>query len=222
MHVHAREQRITISSAHHAHSEVIAVVQPAPRLFETHALSLAPSPHVLRVFLALARCRRILDFDIIERNVHGARALLDGLGVAEQCRERDAVLDANARRANDFRLVALGEHDALRVADRAIDQTAHDSACAPEARLELLAIILEVDEVVRRARRDRGPRHSRRDPEQHARIERKRDEILGTELHFAQTVQASDAVRDVLLRQQRQRARRRHLHLFVDLRSADV
>ena len=66
--------------------------------------------------LAPRRRRRILDLDAVERNVHGARVLLDRLGVAEQDRIGDAVLDADARGANDLRLFALGEHDALRVA----------------------------------------------------------------------------------------------------------
>ena len=72
------------------------------------------------------------------------------------------------------------------------------------------------------AARDRGPRHRRRDPEQHARIEREGNEIVGAELHVAQSVQRGDAVGHVLLGEQRERARRRHLHLLVDLRRAHV
>ena len=43
-----------------------------------------------------------------------ARALLDRLAIAEQDRMRDAFVDADARGADDLRLFALGEHDALR------------------------------------------------------------------------------------------------------------
>ena len=124
---------------------------------------------------------------------------------------------------DDLRLFALGEHDALRIADRPIDQPAHHTARAAKSCLETLAVFVEIQELVRDAGRDRRPRHRGRDPQQHARIEREGNQIIRSERDFAQPMlQSRNAVRCIFLGEQRQRARRRHLHLFIDLRGAYV
>ena len=74
----------------------------------------------------------------------------------------------------------------------------------------------------RHAARDGRPRHRRRDPEQHARIEGEGDEVVGAEVDVAQPVQRGDGIGDVLLGERGERARRRHLHLLVDLGGAHV
>ena len=135
---------------------------------------------------------------------------------------RDAFLDELRGGADDLRLVALGEDDALRIADGAVDEPAHEPARATEPRLESIAIALEVDELRRHAARDGRPRHRRRDGEQNARIEGEGDEVVRPEVDVAQPVQRGDGIGDVLLRERGERARRRHLHLLVDLGGAHV
>ena len=148
---------------------------------------------------------------------------LDRRAVAEQdrharCRRRTRI-DA-ARMI--FGSSPFGEDDALGITNGAVDDTAHDAARAAEPRLELVAVALEVDELARDAARDGGPRDRRRDPQQHARVEREGDQVVRAEMHVAQTVQRGDRVGHVLLGEERERARRRHLHLLVDLRGAHV
>ena len=69
---------------------------------------------------------------------------------------------------------------------------------------------------------DGRPGDSRRDPEQDARVERERDDVVGPELHRLEPVQPRDAFGDVLPGECRQRSRRRHLHLLVDLGGSRV
>ena len=176
----------------------------------------------MRVGLAARGARRILDLDFVERDIHLRRRALDGCTIAEEYWLTDALVDDNLRRPYDLRLFTLRVDDALRIGARAIDDPAHDTTRASEARLESLAVGIELDEVVGCSARDRRPRHRGSDPEQDARIEGEGDEIIRPELHLPQSVQRRDAVRHVLLRQQRERARRRHLHLFVDLRRSHV
>src|SRR6185503_3565650 len=199
-----------------------AVEQSAARFVEAHAFALPARIHELRVRLTLGRRRRILDRDLVEWNVHRVRFGLDRFAITKENGERDAFLDADARRTNDFRLFAFGEDDALRVADGAIHQPAHDAARTAQPHLEPFTIVVEIDEVVRRARGDRRPRDRRRNPQQHARIEREGNEILGAEAHVLKTVQRRDRVRHVLLGEQRECTRRRHLHLFIDFGRADI
>src|SRR5262245_22079333 len=131
--VHAGDQGVRVAPAHHHGSEVVAVVETTTCLVETHALALASSPDVLRVLLAPRRRRRGLDLDALERDVVRPRVVLDRRAIAEQDRLGDPVFDADAAGADDLRLLALAEDGALRIARRAVDETAHDAACSPEA-----------------------------------------------------------------------------------------
>ena len=117
--VHAGHERVGVAAADHARAEIVAVVQPAARFVEAHALSLAALPHVLRVLLAPRR-RRTDPRSRCRRAECSTRARLRSIvvAVAEQDRLGDAFLDADARGADDLRLFALGEHDALRIRDR--------------------------------------------------------------------------------------------------------
>ena len=117
--VHARDERVGVAAADHARAEVVAVVQPAARLVEAHALALAARPHVA----ARTRSRRGdvagSSISMSSSGMLNARAYCSIVSrIAEQDRLGDAVLDADARGANDLRLLALGEHDALRIAAR--------------------------------------------------------------------------------------------------------
>ncbi len=148
------------------------------------------------------------------RSMVGAIAEEHGLG--------DALVEEDARGLDDLRLLALGKHHALRRLHRAAHDPAHDSARSAEPGLERDAIVVEIDEVSRDASRDGGPRDGRGDPEQHARIERVRNNVLLSERHGGESVQPCDAVGDALLRERGEGARCGHLHLLVDLRRAHV
>ena len=115
--VDARHERVGVAAPDHARAEVVAVVQPPPRFVEAHALALPARPHVA------ARTPRACgdvagsSISMPSSGMLNARAYCSiAFAIAEQDRLGDAVLDADARGANDLRLFALGEDDALRIA----------------------------------------------------------------------------------------------------------
>jgi hypothetical protein len=114
----------------------------------------------------------------------------DDIELSEQNRVADSFLDDHAGSADDLGLLTLGEHNALRIANRTVDDAAHDSPRPTESFLEPLPIVLEIDHFPRGTAAHRGPGDSWSNPEQNARIEWKRDEIVGTELYRAETVKA--------------------------------
>src|SRR6185312_8506766 len=122
----------------------------------------------------------------------------------------------------DLRLVAFGEDDALGVALCAIDQAAHDSASTAEPSFQLIAVLVEVDEFVCCATRNRCPRHGGRDPQQNARIEREWNQVIRAEMNRVQAVEPCHALGYVFLCEVGKRASRGHLHHFVHFRCAHI
>src|SRR5947209_6981150 len=155
----------------------------------TEAFPLATLPQVVRVFVALIRCRRIDDRDVAQRDVVFAGDSLDYSSLPQQNGRGNAFVDELPRRAHNFGLFAFGKDNPLRIAARAIDDTAHDAARPAKSDLELLSIALEIDHLFGDTAGDRGPRYCWRNPEQHAWIERERNQIIRTKLHRAQAVE---------------------------------
>ena len=79
--------------------------------------------------------------------------------------------------------------------DGAVDDAAHDPARPSQPRLELVAVILDVDELLRDTAGHGRPCHGRRDPEQHARIEGEGNQVVRPELHGSEAVQRGHALR---------------------------
>ncbi len=146
-------------------------------------LPLTPLPQVIRVLVALVGLGRILDQDVAQRDVILFRNALDRTALSEKDWRRYSLVRDHARGANDLRLLAFRKYHALRVAHRAIDYAAHYSARSPQPCLELLAVGLEVDHLLGDAAGHRGPGDSGCNPEQHSRIEREGNQVVGTELH---------------------------------------
>ena len=117
--VHAGEQRVRVAARDHARAEVVAVEELAARFVERESLPLAELPHVVRVLVALAatspdpRCvMPSSEMRCIAREVAGSsRASPSRIGCA--------MPSSTSMRggADDLRLVALGEDDALRDRD---------------------------------------------------------------------------------------------------------
>src|SRR6185312_5179096 len=122
----------------------------------------------------------------------------------------------------DLRLVAFGEDDALGVALGAIDQAAHDSASAAESSFQLIAVLVEVDELVGCATRNGCPRHGGRHPQQNARIEREWNQVIRAEMNRVQAVETCDALGYVFLCEVCERASCGHLHHLVHFGCAHV
>src|ERR1700737_922370 len=150
------------------------------------------------------------------------RDALNRLALAEKNRRRYSFVRDHPCGANDLRLLAFRKNDPLGVAHGSIDYSAHYSARPSESCLELLAVLLEVDHLLCHAAGNCRPGDRRRHPEQYARIEWERDQVVGTELDRAESVQLRNALRDILLGQRRERSRRGHLHFLIYLSGASV
>src|SRR5207253_9570170 len=130
----------------------------------TEAFTLATLPQVVRVFVTLIRCRGIDDRDITECDVIFAGDSLDHSSLPQQNGRGNAFVDELSRCAHNFGLFAFGKDDALRIAARAIDDTAHDAARPAQSDLELLSIALEIDHLFGDTAGDCRPRYCRRNP----------------------------------------------------------
>ena len=224
VHVHAGEQRVGVAAGDHARAEIVAVEELAARFAER------------RVPFAGGAARDSAAYSSRFADVAGSSIAMSSSGMSmlrgdaldrrRDCRAGSASAMPSSTMMRAARMIfgSSPSGNTMRLGSRTarLMMPAHDPARAPEPRLELLAIVLEVDELLRDAARDGGPRDRRRDPEQHARIEREGNEVVGAELHRAQSVEARHAVRHVLLGERGERARRRHLHLLVDLGRAHV
>src|SRR6185312_11010724 len=222
VHVHSGQERVGVAARYHAHAEVVRVVQLVMRFTKAQTLALAPLPEIRGVLVAERRRGGIFESYVGNVDAVTTRDVLDVARVADQDLFTDPLVKHLLCGTYDLWLVAFGEDDALGVALCAIDQAANDSARAAEPSFQLIAVFVEVDELVGRATRNRGPRHGGRDPQQNARIEREGDQIVGPEVHRLQSVQACHALGDVFLCEVCKRASRGHLHYFVHFRCAHV
>ena len=121
-------------------------------------------------------------------------------------------------RAQDLRLLALGEDDPLAAvrAPRAVREVMPDLLALAQPDGQLLAVGVQVKLLARHAGRHRRGRHRRRHPLDQPGVQRLGHDVLGAEAQALQTVGAQHAVGHVLPRQRGQGVRGRHLHLLVD------
>src|SRR5512140_3663070 len=126
MHVHARDERVSITAGDHYRSVVIPVEQKLRRFAKAQAFPLATTPEIVRVLIATMRSRRIFDTNVGERNSCLPRDPRDVLWIAKKNRLGNSFIDDELSSTYDLGLFALREHDAARVTDSAIDDSAHD------------------------------------------------------------------------------------------------
>src|SRR5205814_5102875 len=188
MHADAGEESIGVAAGHHHGSEIISVEQELVGFAVAQSLALATLPQVVGVLVALLRFRWIVDRYVAQRDVILGGEPLDRFALAKQNWRAHSLVDDHAGGADNFGLFAFGKYNALRIPDGAIDDPAHDPACAAETRLQLLAVALEVDHLLGDSAGDSGPGNRGRYPQQDARIEREGNEIVRSEFDRAQAV----------------------------------
>src|SRR6185437_9789812 len=177
----------------------VRVVQLVMCLAEARALPLSTIPEVLRILVTQRRGGRIFYGDVGHVYPMTACDVLYVIRVANEDRLRDSLVDELLRGADDLGLVPFGEDDPFGISLRAVDETADDSARAAKPAFELIPVLVEIDELVGCSAGDRGPRDRRRDPQQHARVEREGNQIVRPEVHRLQAVQPRNALGDVFL-----------------------
>src|SRR5207302_5262602 len=180
-----------------------------------HSAPPAKLPQLLRELIAIGGGAWIDELDLLEREGGFVGLAADRVEIAEQNRPRDALVRKNAGSAQDARVVAFGKYDTRRILLRAGDEAAYHLPLGTESRFQLGAILLDVDDPPRDPGRDGGPRDRRRDPEQHARIERLGNDVVRSELHLLAAICARDRLGHFLFGERGERARRGHFHLLV-------
>src|SRR6185295_685714 len=132
-------------------------------LAQRDATPLPPLPQLAAELLTIGRRGGVDELEILERERRVIGLAANGIQIAEQNGAGDAVIGENARGAQNARIIAFREYDAGRILLCPADQAAHDLPLRPKPGFQLGAILLDVDDAPRDARRDRGPRDGRRD-----------------------------------------------------------
>ena len=126
------------------------------------------------------------------------------------------------RRADHLLFLALGEHHALGLPAQAREHLHQCTRDRIAPRVQLLAVGVHVDDrLARDAGIHGGFRHRRRHREDQPRVERHRDDVVGSEFR-PRPVETGNLVGHVLAREFGQRVRRGDLHLHVDGGGAHV
>ena len=142
---------------------------------------------------------------------------------ADDDRLGEALVDDDLHRAQHALVLAFGKDDPLRILLGRGEDRLHQQAGVIDELQQPLAVRREIRD---RARRHAGV-HRRlgdrgRDHHDEARIERLRDQVLGTEVQILLAVRVGDDVRLLRHREIGERPHRRELHRLVHRRGADV
>ena len=202
----AADQRVGIVEPHH-HAAERGRVQDG--LFGLGARDAFALPQAVELLGVLVEAREVVGIDnrrALEVEVQFLDGRADLRRVAQQDGQRDLFVQQDLAGAQDLAFLAFGEHDPLGLALRLVDHAAHDFVGLAQAAFELLAILLDVHRLLRDAGVHGGLRHRRRLPDQHARVERLRNNVLAAKLQAVDRVGAQHAVRHVFLGEGRQRA----------------
>ena len=167
-------------------AEVVAVVQAAAAPRQAHPLSLAALPQdcgvARRDSATFAGSSISMSSSEMTSAARPFRSIT--LAVAEQDGMGDAVVDDDARGAQDLRRPRLpGTRRASGRGRARLMMPRMMPARPSQPCLELLAVVLDVDELLRDAAGHGRPRHGRRDPQQHPRIEGEGNQVVAAELH---------------------------------------
>ena len=222
VHVDAGHDRVDLAGAEHQQGVVQRVDHPVASLAQRDAFAAPALPQLLGERLEVVAAPGIRQRDVLERHAGIVRLAADRVRVAEQRRLRHAVIRENAGGLEDAGVLALGKCDPLRRHLGTPRQAAHHLPRAPETGVQLRPVLVDVDHPARHTGAHRRPRYGRRHPQKDPGIERFWDQVVGTEPQPLDAIGAHHRIRHLLLGQGRERARRRHLHLLVDLLGTHV
>ena len=151
---------------------------------------------------------------------------LDHVRTPDQDRARQAFVEDHAHRVEHARVFAFGVDHALVLGGNALGRRehrlhqhprlVHESVQARDIGIEIL------DRLGRHAGRHRRLRHRRRDLDDQARVERLRNDVLGTEAQLLAAVGAGDDVARFGFGELGDRLHAGELHLLVDRGRADI
>ena len=137
-------------------------------------------------------------------------------GLADEHDARGPLLHHLGGRTQHPLVVPVGQHDARGFLPGASEDPPHGLAARSEARFQTVPVLLQVDVDAGGARIHRRLRHRRRHVQQHARIERLGDQVLGAELESVVAVRLHHRLGDFVAGQLGQGAGGRQHHPLVD------
>jgi hypothetical protein len=162
------------------------------------------------------------DLDRLEMEPGFGDEATNPIPVTQQHRHGELLVEDHLSGAQYLLVLTLGEDHPLGLAPGLVDHHPHDAAGLAQTPLELLAVLLEVDLLAGHAGGHRRLGHRRGLPDQHPRVERLGNQVVGPEAHPPPAVGLADGIRHVLFGQRRQGAGGRQLHLLVDRRRPRV
>ena len=223
----ARQHGLGLAAADHQRRDHrVFGAQNRPRLARRDAGALHDGV-ILRPVVAVARVVLGIDQIEVDAALEAQPELLDVAvddgGAADEDRPGEALVADDLHRLQHPPLLALGVDQPPGIALGRLEHGLHDVTGAEHAGRQLLAVRLEV---VDRARRDaafhRRLGHRRRDLDHQPRVERRRQDVLGTERQYPVAVSQSDDVGSLGQRHVGDGAHAGQLHGAVDLARAHV
>ena len=210
------DHAVGVAHPHHHGSEVVCGTHGDARPVQGLPLAL-PQPVVLQDIVLEARVvLRVDDHGVAEIEVELAAFPLDLVPSPEEDRLRHFLLADHGGGAEDAAVLPLRVDDPLGRAAGLVDDRAHDAAGLPEQALEAVAILVEIERLLRHSGFHGGARYGQRLPDQNARIERLGNQVLAAEVEVLVAIRLAHRVGHILLGQIREGVGSRHLHLFVD------
>ena len=218
-----RNHRIGLPRFDHRSREVDGLVEIPLRLGERQPAPRASLEQGLREFvpLGLVLCG-IDDLDAFQVDTHRLGLLGDSARAPEQHRSADPVLEHLRSRTDHIVVVSFREDDTCRLSTRTIGHPPHDLPTRPERCSEPIAILVHVEFGTSEAGLQRSLCYRGCDVEQHAIIERLRNQILPPEADLRSVIRAPYCVRHLCTRQIGQGMCRCQHHLRIDPSGAHI
>ena len=217
----AANHRVGFAAMHHDGANYRTVANHrALRLLLRDATALHDAVILVPVLLK-ARVRLVIhDFEIFARldlQTEFFQAHLDNARTPHQHRLRQAKRNQLLGRMQHARLFAFGQHHALRIFARLVEDRLHEQVGFVDKFGELVSVRVEIlNRAGRHAGIHRRFRHRRRDSHDKARVERFRNDVIRAERQLLIFIGRGHHFALLGVRQFSDGMHRRELHLFVD------
>ena len=219
---YAGEYGVAVALLQHHNSEVSTVLDQLVRLAERKTLAAAFFVETLSVRFQFVRGARVHNLNAVKIDLRLGGQALDRFGFTQQHGVTNPFTQHDMGGAEDTGRVRFREDYPFRVALGFGCYRPHQVASLTDPVGQFLLVFFDIDRLLRHPCIHRRLSHSRRFPDENARIERFRDKVLTAELEMIDTVRLGHLLRHFLLGQRGQRLDSGNFHLFINGGSVHV